>query len=463
MKGTTRFLLISALGSLCSCANFQLPDQRLAREALQRGDTATAERNFRQLAELGYTDAQISLADLQVASGNPAQLRQAERTYRLALDASPRAQARLGKLLVARPDISEAEKHEAEQLLADAFAAGELSALLPLVDLYLQYPQSFPDINLQQRINQWRADGHAQAGLAQILLYRTQGSYDQHLDEVEQICQALLSQYDTCYAELALLYQKRQQTEAQQRLLKQLLAAQSSGAVSASRVESVAAVLTDPQLGQTDEETAQKLLTAIAPSYPAAWLSLARLLYDFPTLGEVEQILDYIERGREADPARADLLLGRIYYKGKLLPQEPFEAEKHLLRAAETNPAAHYYLGQIYLRGYLGQVYPQKALDHLLIAARNGNSSADYGIAQLFTQGRGIKPNLTNAYVFARLAQSQDKPGREKLLQNIETQISPAERLQGEYLLREEQQARSETWQIGSQIQAVQLSRKEHE
>ena len=106
MKGTTRFLLISALGSLAACANLDIPDQRLAQEALQRGDTATAERHFRQLAALGYTDAQIGLADLQVASHDPVQLRQAEQTYRLALDATHRAKARLGTLLAAKPDAS---------------------------------------------------------------------------------------------------------------------------------------------------------------------------------------------------------------------------------------------------------------------------------------------------------------------------------------------------------------------
>lgn len=459
MKGTTRFLLISALGSLAACANLDIPDQRLAQEALQRGDTATAERHFRQLAALGYTDAQIGLADLQVASHDPVQLRQAEQTYRLALDASPRAKARLGKLLAAKPDASEAEKREAERLLGEAFAAGEPTVLLPLAMLYIQYPQSFPDVSLQQRINQWRAAGHAQAGLAQIVLYRTQGSYDQHLDEVEQICKGLLSQYDVCYAELATVYQKRQQTAQQQALLKQLLAAQRSGAVPASRVESVAAVLADPQLGPTDEKTAQSLLTDIAPTYPAAWISLAQLLYDFPALGEVDQLLDYVERGREADPPRAHLLLGKFYYEGKLAPQNPAKAEEHLLQASDASTSAHYYLGQIYRRGYLGQVYPQKALDHLLIAARAGQPNADYGIAQLFAQGRGVKPNLANAYVFIRLAQLQGRPGTEALMQDIETRISPAERIQAERLMREEQQARSGAWQAGLQMQAVQLSK----
>ena len=68
--------------SLAGCAG--LPDQRLANEALKRGDTALAERNYQQLADLGYSEAQVGLADIQVETGDPAKLRQAEATYRAA-------------------------------------------------------------------------------------------------------------------------------------------------------------------------------------------------------------------------------------------------------------------------------------------------------------------------------------------------------------------------------------------
>lgn len=171
--------------SLAGCAG--LPDQRLANEALKRGDTALAQQNYKQLADLGYSEAQVGLADIQVESRDPAQIKAAEATYRAAADTSPRAQARLGRLLVAKPGSTEAEQHEAEGLLKKAFANGEGNTLIPLAMLYLQYPHSFPNINAQQQINQWRAARYPEAGLAQVLLYRTQGTYDQHLDDVERI------------------------------------------------------------------------------------------------------------------------------------------------------------------------------------------------------------------------------------------------------------------------------------
>lgn len=84
-------LAVSA--ALAGCAG--LPDQRLAREALQSGDQQTAEWHFRQLAEMGYSDAQIGLADIYAAGGQSQDLAEAERIYRQALDGSPRAKARL--------------------------------------------------------------------------------------------------------------------------------------------------------------------------------------------------------------------------------------------------------------------------------------------------------------------------------------------------------------------------------
>ena len=433
---------LAAAIALSGCAG--LPDQRLANEALKRGDTATAEANYKALADLGYSDAQVGLADIQVASRDPAQLKQAEATYRAAAATSPRAQARLGRLLVAKPNSTQAEREEAETLLKLAAKQGEQNTLIPLAMLYLQYPQSFPKVNAQQQIDQWRAAGNPEAGLAQVLLYRTQGTYDQHLDDVERICKAALTSTDICYVELATVYQKRAQPEQQAALIDQLKAAYARGAVPASRVDSVARVLADRSLGQTDENTAKALLEDVAPANPPSWVSLAQLLYDFPELGDTEQLLAYIEKGREAQQPRADLLLGRLYYEGKSVPADAKKAERHLTAAADAGEfSAHYYLGQLYRRGYLGNVEPQKAVDHLLSAARGGQLSADYALAQLYSEGRGIRQNTGNAWVFAQLAQLNPTPQSTELAQQLDQQITPDQRSQAQRLLEQERRARA--------------------
>ena len=427
--------------SLTGCAG--LPDQRLANEALKNGDTATAERNYRQLADLGYSEAQVGLADIQVETRDPAKLKEAEATYRAAADVSPRAQARLGRLLAAKPDASEAERQEAETLLKKAFANGEGNTLIPLAMLYLQYPQSFPRINAQNQIDQWRTAGYPEAGLAQVLLYRTQNTYDQHLDDVERICKAALTSTDICYVELATVYQKRAQPEQQAALLEQLKSAHQRGAVPASRVDSVARVLADRSLGQTDEKTAQALLENIAPQNPASWVSLAQLLYDFPELGDSDQLMGYIDKGRAAEQPRAELLLGRLYYEGKTIPADAPKAESHLLAAASAGEiSAHYYLGQLYRRGYLGNVEPQKAVDHLLQAARGGQLSADYALAQLFSEGHGIRQDPVNAWVFAQLAQANASEQSTTLAGELDAQLSPEQKAAAQRLLEQERAAR---------------------
>ncbi|WP_271410977.1 alginate biosynthesis TPR repeat lipoprotein AlgK [Pseudomonas sp. Q1-7] len=433
-------LLLATAIALAGCAG--LPDERLAREALKQGDSATAEQHFRQLAELGYADAAVGLADLQVASGDPDALRKAEQTYRQAMDQSSRAKSRLGKLLARKTEPSPAERREAAQLLEESFAAGEASSLLPLVMLYLQYPQDFPTVNVPARIAQWRAEGHVQAELAQILFYRTQGTYDQHLAEIERICTANLAVADICYVELATVYQKQGNADARQTLLDQLMAGYRTGRIPAQRVDSVAQVLADADLGTPDEGQAQELLEAVAPAYPAAWVNLAKLLYEYPGQGDTEQMLGYLEKGRAASLPRAELLLGRLYYEGKLVPLDPQKAEEHLLKAAPTEPTANYLLGQIYLRGYLGDIAPDKALEHLLSAARNGQINADFALGQMYAQGKGIQPNLVNAYVFSQLALPKNTPQALELAQRVEQQLAPAERARAEQLLREERAVR---------------------
>ncbi|WP_207887679.1 alginate biosynthesis TPR repeat lipoprotein AlgK [Pseudomonas sp. 30_B] len=445
LKMAPKLALALAIAVAAGCAG--LPDERLAQEALERGDIATAQANFQALATMGYADAQVGLADMQTATGDPAEQARAEKLYREAAETSPRARARLGKWLAAKPGGTDAEHREAEQLLTRAFNEGEDSALVPLIVLYLQYPQAWPNVNPQQRIDQWREQGLPQADLAQIILYRTQGTYNQHLGEVEQVCQRWLNRMDVCWMELATVYQIQGNADKQKAHIEALKAAWKAGRVPSERVDSVAGVLADPNLGTPDPQAAQALLTEIAPTYPAGWVSLAKLQYDNPDLGDLNQMLDYLKKAQDAAQPRAELLLGRLYYDGKWAPQEPQKAEQHLLKAAATEPQAHYYLGQIYRRGYLGKVYPQKAVDHLLIAARAGQASADMALAQLYSQGRGVRPNLVNAYVFGELAKRQQVPTATDLMTQIEPQIQPADRTAAQQLLKREEQTRGANWQ----------------
>ena len=64
-------LALALAAALGGCT--QLPDLQLAKHTQTGGDLATAEANFRPLAEQGFVEAQIGLADVLVQQGEQAQ------------------------------------------------------------------------------------------------------------------------------------------------------------------------------------------------------------------------------------------------------------------------------------------------------------------------------------------------------------------------------------------------------
>lgn len=144
-----------------------------------------------------------------------------------------------------------------------------------------------------------------------VLLYRTQGTYDQHLDDVERICKAALNTTDICYVELATVYQEKTAAGTTGRT------AQANGSRRkpwhrhrpARRQRRPRTRRCHPRY--PGRENRPGVAGKIAPGYPASWVSLAQLLYDFPELGDVEQMMKYLDNGRAADQPRAELLLGK--------------------------------------------------------------------------------------------------------------------------------------------------------
>ncbi len=419
-----------------------LPDLQLAKEAKGTGDLATAEQNYRVLASQGYVEAQIGLGDLLVRSPMIEQRMQGETLYRQALDRSPAAPARLGKWLASKPQASPAERLEAERLLRQSLAAGDNSALLPLVQLQLQDPQKLASGELERELEQWQAQGIAEARLGKVLLYRVSGNYEQKLDEIKAICEGWLDQASECYVELAEVYQRRGDKDSQQRLLARLDSAYRAGLVSPDRVMGVAKVLADSSLGEADPKAAQALYTRIAPAYPDAWCGLAELVLRFPDLGDAAVLTGYLNKGIEAGSSRASLMLGQLYLKGQVVPADPRAAEQYLLQAAPGHLKAHLLLGRLYRDGALGDVEPQKALEHLLIAARAGDPSANIALAQLFGEGKGVRINAVYSYTFATLASRQGMAQGQVLMERMAPRLQAQDYQQVESLLAREIEAR---------------------
>lgn len=431
------------LSLLSGCAG-SLPDLDLAKQAKAGGDLSAAEANFRPLAELGYVEAQIGLADVLIRSTSAQQQAKGEALYRQALAKSPLAAPRLGKWLASKVPNSPAERAEATRLLRQAMADGDRSALLPWVRVQLQDPQQLSGPALEQQLMQWQSQGMLEAQLGKILLYRARGDYNQHLDEIQATCEQWLAEVNECYIELASVYQIQGDPDKQQALRERLMADYQAARVPPERIQAVAKVLADNSQGQPDPKHAQELYLSITAVFPDAWHSLGELLLRYPDQGDNDVLRGYLQQGVDAGSMRSALLLGQLLIKGRTLPADPQAGERYLLIAAVAEPKAHYALGKLYSSGQLGEIDAQKSLQHLLIAARSGDAMADLGLAQLFGDGRGIMINRVYAYSFALLAKQRGLAFGQVLVERLASQLQPAEQQQAHALLTRELEARGE-------------------
>lgn len=436
-----RLSAIALCVTLSGCA--QLPDLELAERAKTGGDLQVAEDNFRPLAQMGYTDAQLGLADVLVQSPDVQRQAEGEAIYRSAARDSVQARIKLGKWLAVKESATDAERAEAKALLRNAIASGDQSVLLALVRMELEDPQRQGTADLERQLTAWQAQGMPQAKLGWIALYRARGDYEQHLDEIRQSCETWLSEVSDCYVELATVYRIQGAEEELKVLLQRLDGDYSTERVPPAQVKSVARALAGDGAGEPRPEEARQLYEMIAPAWPDAWAGLADLVRDFPQLGEAEQVVEYLEKGVEAGSSESAARLGQIYLNGKLVPAEPDKAEKYLLIAAPQEPKARLMLARLYREGKLGAVYPEKALEQLLIVARSGNPSADVALAQLFGDGRGIKINPVYAYGFATLAKEQGLPQADLWLERIAPRLQPGDMERVRAMVAQEKAARA--------------------
>ncbi|MCY1313797.1 Alginate biosynthesis protein AlgK [compost metagenome] len=72
----------------------------------------------------------------------------------------------------------------------------------------------------------------------------------------------------------------------------------------------------------------------------------------------------------------------------------------------------------------------------------------------MYSQGKGIRPDLVNAFVFSQLALPKNSPQANALARQIEQQLQPAQRSQAEQLLRDERQVRGNAWQAQASLKA---------
>ena len=102
--------------------------------------------------------------------------------------------------------------------------------------------------------------------------------------------------------------------------------------------------------------------------------------------------------------APAQFILGRLLYKGEIIPKDIKKAVEWLDRAAtQKNPYAAYLAGKIYLtEDEVKNV--QKAIRSFIIAAENGNDYAEYQLGKIYLYGKDIPRDADKEMYYLHLA-----------------------------------------------------------
>ena len=129
--------------------------------------------------------------------------------------------------------------------------------------------------------------------------------------------------------------------------------------------------------------------------------------------------LPEIQKKAEEGNAEAQVKLGRIYRRGREVPQDYGQAEKWFRNAAEQgNAEGQNNLGLMYDHGRGVEKNFVEARKWYLKAAKQGHSNAQYNLALLYTNGQGVPQDDIEAYVWANIAAAQGNSGLAKDLRN---------------------------------------------
>ncbi|MDF0750140.1 hypothetical protein NLU14_07830 [Marinobacter sp. 71-i] len=426
--------------ALSGCGN--LPDVQRAEKAAAEGNVQDARAQLEELARFGLMDAQVELGDLYAEEDTPAARKQALDWYRKAAEqGSERAAIRIGKMNAREGDTPE-ERANGARYLRKALAAGDKTALIPLVNLYINFPNEFPNGNPLELIEQARAAGDPKGDVALARYYVTTGQFAERTDEIESLCAPIAEAHPECFQLLARVYLVEGRDEDLEALVERAKQAWDEGRIEDRDLYTFARWLSDDESPRKQVSTTNELYLLLTPDYVPALTARAKLIMENNYLAEPDVVIEMLRQARDNGDLKASLSLARAYERGRIVPADPEKAVRYAMEAREKYPSAEYLLGRIYKRGYLGEPEPEKAKKHLLAAARRGFPKADYVLAELFWEARGIEVNRLYAWSFALLALEGGVERAKELMVEMVLTLPEHTEMRAEALYKQERAAR---------------------
>lgn len=437
-----RFVISLVILALAGCSS--LPDLQRAERAAEGGNVEEARAQLEKLARFGLPDAQVELGDLYAQEDTPEARQKALSWYqKAAQQGSERATIRIGKMN-AREGLTPEQRASGARYLRKALAEGDKSALIPLVNLYMNYPREFPRRDPLELIKQAREAGDPRGDLALARYFVLKGQVKARAGDIEALCAPIAEAQPDCFQLLAQVYLTQGRDKDLKALVERVTTAWREGRIEDRDLYLFARWLSDDESPEKQVATTNELYQLLTPEYVPALTARAKLIMENTYLAEPDVVLDMLTRARANGDLKASLSLARAYERGDIVTADPRKAIKYALEARGKYPSADYLLGRIYKRGYLGQPDPEKAKFYLLKAARRGFPKADYALAEMFWEARGIEVNRLYAWSFGLLAmESGVKRAKALLLEMVPTMPHDLE-MAAEALHRREREARGQ-------------------
>lgn len=453
-RGLAACALAVSVAAFAAPLEPDLPDLRRGQKAAAAGNIVEAERDLVPLAQMGYLDAQKALAGLYAQAETPQALEKAVHWYRVAASQDREVIVSLARVLL---KLNEPSTYaEAEKFLREADKKGDPRAMAALLEFYTDHPDRAPKGGVASLVGRAEKSDHIDVQSALIRWYRRNVTDEKVSTALAKRCMKAKSEVPECYVDLARFYRTRGDRKAIDRLVGEAPALHERGAMTGPVLERMAwSLVTESVPGEPLPDLAYPLLRRMMQGSSTALVRVARLQVEYPHLDPQSNPEKLLRTALAQGSLEAALALGRLYMNGTRVTADPHKAERFLREAAATQPAAHYFLGRMYKRGELGVADPERAAGHLLTAARGGYARADFLLAQLFSDNRGVRPNRVYAWAFASIAAQNGVEEGTALAAQLRAGMPPAERQRAEQVMQQELVARTRAAQSAQQQAAA--------
>lgn len=435
-------LLMVLLAGLATTAQ-ALPDLKRGQAALEQGDRATAEREFRALADFGLPDAQIALGDM-LTSGpmSKRNIKEALEWYYKAGMRDSRGYSRIAQLYATDYTVDPADIDAIIDKLVRRYDRGEPALAGDIGNLLLARGggHNLPEVGQwARRARKW-GDVRGSLQLGMICDTPLARKVDEkcasenyrdaapHLPEAAGRLIALMQRYPDLGSS----------PKAAAQLKTHFLSAERY-AIYRTYLKAVNNV---PQISVAEELLKSIFNESTVPARTSSNMSMElvdrqmmddRAMFD-PTDAAVEllwaysrntgsearvkflKLLPYVQRVR---PLEAALVEADVYIAGTLLPAQPEKAEAALLPWIERSAAAALVLGDIYRIGYLDEPDYVAASRIYELAGKNGAASAWYSLTRLYLGSPGFTADPQRAQQYASRAREAGYIQVDYLLETI--------------------------------------------